>query len=587
MFPSRSNFPEHRRILPLIALLAFLLSMPMLGSGLFLDDFEQRIKLLTGDTTNIFQTFRYGDPFTDALIQSGVLPWWTHEATKTNFFRPLAEVFLILDYALWPDNFALMHLHSNLWYVALVLIVGLAYRALIPAAWAAGLAAILFAIDGYHAGAVIWLCNRNVLISMSCALLCLLCHRRETLPWRALAAGLFALGLSSGESALAISGYLLAHEVFLASSGDSWLKRGLRLLPYAMIGLAYLAWWRHAGYGAAGPGFYTDPANDPAFFLQEAIFRAPAYLISQLLLIPAEIFSALETPALRGHAHLPGLIFVWLALLLTFWFFWPLLRRSAQARFFTLGMVIAAIPLCGVTPVSRALWYVGFGATGLIALLIHQYRQADSNPDTKVASASTRAERTFVKGMIVLHFWLSPLLYLTSIAAFDFINRQWDSQTVQLPNASPKPNALLLISTKNYWTDITFPYLKDWALSLGHTPDRPPPSLQNIHALIEGPGRFQLTRTDENRLRIQATPSSSSFITLRPAPWQFSVGETFNRGDWTVAILATSPQGAPTEIEYRFTPGLLDKLDVMEWKRSHFIPTHLPTIGSSREVVIE
>ena len=584
MFPSRSNFPEHRRILPLIALLAFLLSLPMLGSGLFLDDFEQRIKLLTGDTTNIFQTFRYDDPFTDGLIQSGVLPWWTHEATKTNFFRPLAEVFLRLDYALWPDNFALMHLHSNLWYVALVIIAGLAYRAIIPGLWAAGLAATLFAIDGYHAGAVIWLCNRNVLISLSCALLCLLCHRRETLPWRILAAGFFALGLSSGESTLAISGYLLAHEVFLAPASDGWIKRFLRILPYGLIGLAYLAWWRYAGYGTDGPGFYIDPGRNPLFFLQEAAFRAPAYLVSQLLLLPAEIFSALETPGVREHAMLPGTIYAWSMLAILIWFFWPLLCRSAQARFFALGMVIAVLPICGVTLVSRALWYVGFGATGLIALLVDHHRNTGIGTVPETSQPSRPGMRVFVGLMIVLHLWLSPLLYLTTIAGFDFINRQWDSQTVHLPNISPTPRRLLLISTQNHWTNITFPHLKDRALSLGKTPSRPMPAIEEVHALTEGPGRYRLERPDADSLRIH---TDRPFITLRPAPWHFTAGEVLQRGPLNVKILAVSPQGAPTDIEYRFTPGTLSVLEVMEWKRDHFVAASLPDIGSHREIMVE
>lgn len=584
----RALLQEQRHILFIAAALALLLSLPMMSSGLFLDDFEQRIKLLSGDTSNIFQTFRYGDPFTDQLIQSGILPWWTHEATKTNFFRPLAEVFLRLDYALWPDNFALMHLHSALWYAVLALIAGLAYRAVLPVAWAAGLAALFFALDGYHAGAVVWLCNRNVLISMSAALLCLLCHRQSAADksgaWRILAAALFALGLSSGESALAISGYLLAHEVFL--SRDTWFKRLLRLLPYGLIGLGYLAWWHHAGYGTDGPGFYTDPGRDPLFFLQEVAFRAPAYLVSQLTLLPAEIFSALESPTLRTHALLPGLLYALGLLALLAWFFWPLLRRSAEARFFTLGMLIAVLPICGVSMVSRVLWYVGFGASGLLALFIQHYRDNPNNPDHPDNSTMRRGSRFFVGLMLLLHLWLSPLFYLVSIAGFNFMNQQWDTQTVQLPNAGPGERRLLVLATKNHWIDITFPILKDRALSLGQQPSRPPPAITRILALTEGEGRYRLERPAENVLHLQ-TPDDQPFITLRPVPWRFAVGETVHRPDVDIEVLAVSPQGAPTRIEYRFAPGALSRLDVMTWQKTHFTASTLPAIGQSQELLVE
>lgn len=52
MLAGRPGIFEHRRIVGIAVLLALVISLPMLGTGIFLDDYGQRIKLLTGDDTS-------------------------------------------------------------------------------------------------------------------------------------------------------------------------------------------------------------------------------------------------------------------------------------------------------------------------------------------------------------------------------------------------------------------------------------------------------------------------------------------------------------------------------------------------------
>ncbi len=563
---------EHPHIVIMAAVLAVLISLPMLSNGLFLDDYAQRIKLMTGDT-NIFDNFAYGE----RLIPSGELPWWLHPEARVRFFRPLAAWLTRLDYALFPNAIGLMHLHSVLWYGALVAVAGVVYRTFIPALWAAGLAVVLFAVDAHHAGAVQWLCNRNVLLSLMCGLLSLYCHHKPFIGHRWLAALLYATGLLAGESALAISGYLLGYELFLSSG--SWGRRFLHLLPYGLIGIIYLVLWRHAGYGAFGPGFYVDPWHDPGLFLQEMLFRAPAYLASQYFPPPAEVLGFLETPPAREWMLFPTMVYVWIVTGLLGWFFWPLLRQSAVAQFFATGILVALLPLSGITLASRELWYVGFGATGLLALYVQAWR----NNEFDVRVRSDRHGRMFLGSMLVLHLWLSPVFYVLASKVPEFLDRQWDSRVVNLPNATGQDRHVLLLSCNQYVTDVAYPLLTDKAYSLGDKPTRPMPSISKIFAMAEGLTPYSLTRWDADTLILQ-TAQAQSLETLRPLHYGFTPGNIIHHEGIAIEILAVTETGNPTKIRFQFKPGELDRYEVMEWQGKQFVATTLPAIGQSREV---
>jgi len=112
-----------------------------------------------------------------------------------------------------------MHLHSLAWLGAVVVVATLFYRRMFAAAWIAGLAALLFAVDDAHGFPAVWLANRNALIGVFFGLLTLIAHDR----WRrdgwwmgaVLAPLAFLLGLLSKESAVATGAYLVAYALFL------------------------------------------------------------------------------------------------------------------------------------------------------------------------------------------------------------------------------------------------------------------------------------------------------------------------------------------------------------------------------------
>ncbi len=225
------------RYLPLaMAVLAIMLGVPALwygwGTG---DDVLHRTILLSSSLPEaIARLFVFLDPKTNqALMNLGILPWWTLDTVQVSFWRPLAALSLWLDYQLWPDSAVLMHAHNILWYAGLCLVAALTYRRLMGRDLAAGLAAFLFAVSVTHSGAIAALNARNVLQTavFGCLTLCLHNRWRRT-GWQ-VGAWLAPLGLTlsllSAEAGVATAAYLLAYAVCLERG--TWRQRLGSLVP--------------------------------------------------------------------------------------------------------------------------------------------------------------------------------------------------------------------------------------------------------------------------------------------------------------------------------------------------------------------
>ncbi|MFT3930231.1 MAG: hypothetical protein QM709_08015 [Spongiibacteraceae bacterium] len=560
-----TRFFGSHRIGLIAAALAFLLAVPSLMSDLCMDDYQQRTTLLTNPDGNPFEFYRMGAPETEAMLQKGILPWWTHPDSKLVFFRPIAKWLMQVDYRFWPDNFALMHLHSVLWYVLLVGVIGWVYRRFIPSSVTVGLALIMFAIDGTHGGAVAWLANRNVIVAMIGSMLVLVCYSRDEWSWQLVGCSLLAMTLFCAEAALSITGYLFAYEVFL--SKRSWALRVLRLTPYALTAFTWLLWWRYNGFGSSGPGFYTDP-HDTQAFLGALTFRPPAYLLGQFLLFPIEILAFSE-----GSAWQPLVFIVVVSVcVLIARAFWRLLRESAAARFFALGMLIATLPISGSQLVARSLWYVGFGAYGLLAIWLEPFFSTNSAKKiTPLAGA-----------MLVLHLAISPLLFLFGEAVFGpILNNITDTRVVNLPNEQGHDRKVLLLWVPQYEFLTYYPLLKDEALALGEIPKRSQPAIAKLRLLTNGSDDFAVERKDADTLLIRR---EGGFDTMRKGVYGFSRGESMALDDVVVTVNAVSVAGAATEIEYHFAPGVLDDYEVMTWSKKQFVSVQLPAVGEVIQV---
>src|SRR5687767_6775995 len=77
--------------------------------------------------------FVSGDPAQVAgMIRDNLLPWFAAPDLKLSFWRPLTSALFQLDHHLWGRHALPYHLHTVLWYAALLLAVTALFRRVLP-----------------------------------------------------------------------------------------------------------------------------------------------------------------------------------------------------------------------------------------------------------------------------------------------------------------------------------------------------------------------------------------------------------------------------------------------------------------------
>ncbi len=390
-------------------LLGLLLALPSLWVGMQLDDYfhwglvTQRSQVLqTVSPASPYGLFSFvdGDPARVMdLMNLGLAPWWTYPQVEYAFWRPLTELTHGLDYSLWPQHPMLMHVHSML-YFGLMLVFGFRLFRKIQgdsAAWV--WAMFLFALSYTHGVPAGWLANRNAVLAVLFVILTLSSHHRwregNRSPLDFRSSIFFTLGLLCGEMAVTAGAYLFAYAMVLERG--PFRDRLFSLLPYGVIGAAWLGMRSLLGYGASGSGHYIDVLQTPGLFIQTLVGRGLDLLGGLFWVVPPELGSGL--PEIRRLAYLG--LFVGLM-----WVAWPLLKTDRRARFWLLGALLCLVPVASTIPHSRLLIAASVGAAGFLGLLLQAWRTAGLAP-----SGARKAATTVLAAiLVVLHLGLSALL---------------------------------------------------------------------------------------------------------------------------------------------------------------------------------
>src|SRR5436309_3391176 len=109
-----------------VVLLAFVLALASLDVGFYTDDYFLRATLA--------RRFVWNPPWWDLyhfipgdrvalLVENGELPWWAAPHLSLHLVRPLASALFTLDDALFHAHAVAYHVHSLLWFAALLVAV--------------------------------------------------------------------------------------------------------------------------------------------------------------------------------------------------------------------------------------------------------------------------------------------------------------------------------------------------------------------------------------------------------------------------------------------------------------------------------
>jgi hypothetical protein len=432
------SFPIYRRIgqatralvasrhwILVVLTVVILLYLPFLFSGFFQDDHGHRLafspeayeklnmpaEVMRNGPLNLYGFSWDSSRRFELLREKGFAPWWTSEAIKTSFFRPLSSLTLALDYSLWPATPLVMHAHSLLWFCLLVVLTYRLYRSVSGSPVAAGLSILLFAVDDVFAGPAGWISNRHAVIAMVFGVLCLWLYHQGTSKqkWSSVAGayGAFVLALLASEMGLVILAYLFACAVVL--DRDTLLGRVKRFLPFILIVVVWRVVYSGLGYGAQGTLLYIDPILNPFGFLTALLTRYPLLLFSAVGLPVADILVALSPQAVTTAALLSLILLGLLALSV-----YPVLKPRRASAFWVIGLLGAIVPLVSGIPGNRNLGLVGLGVMGLAGqLFVDVATMEKTNAPTTPRLILLRIATPI---LLFLYLVVSPLLVVSNPA---------------------------------------------------------------------------------------------------------------------------------------------------------------------------
>lgn len=401
-----------------IAFLSVIPLIPAISSGLVGDDYlfqailQDLGPLSQGTKPDIMHIYDFipGGLSQSTLQSQGMLSWWADPELRISLFRPLTVLTFLLDQALFTENYVIQHLHSLLWYAFGVLVISFLYHLIIDQKsdnkkWfllsPPVLASLMFAFDDVHTMSAGWIANRHVLVSLVTGGLMVYCHwlwwQSQKSIFSILALTLLILGLGISEGSLGALAYVIAWELVFTVS----LKKKIsHLIPYFLIVVLWRIVYNYLGYGIFGSGLYIDPINNPIEFMLSLIFRLPLLMVAQWSGISLD-------PILLLNDNLQlivGFISIFLTIGIII-YLWPLLKKSALARFWAFGSVLSAVPLCAAFPMDRLLVFTGVGAFGLLALQVYY---SGWIPNTEVFLSKWR--RYVTAGFLIINLPFSILM---------------------------------------------------------------------------------------------------------------------------------------------------------------------------------
>jgi hypothetical protein len=601
------RFLEHPYLPAVLAIGAVLVMLPALGTGLVMDDLLQRAVELkpsqlpprmheTGNpldcgrfSTVVCDLFGFNrDPQCLALAKNyGMLPWWTPDNLRACLWRPLTAFTHWLDYRLFPDSPMLMHAHNIAWFAAIVFLITIVYRKLMGTGWAAGMAALLFLLDGDTYFPVMFVANRGFILSLFFGLLCLYEHHQ----WRSVnsrsalvgSALCLALSLFANEGGASTLAFILAYALVLEPG--SFRRRALTVLPSIVVIALWQTVYKLLGFGVFHMGGYIDPVNEPLQFAREVLSRAMVLLGGQLAGLAPDVLLAVN-PLLRPMI----LALCCVSVLAVLGIFLPCARRDKTAAFWFAVMMLAAIPAATVVPLAKNLGFVAVGAFGLIASFVAGLMTRQSRlPELPIYrvlawTACVVLIVAHVPGAVAGRFVMAEAVPIF-VGTMTRLSDLGDSPSLE------DKNVIVVNAPCQYGLCIAPSYRAYYRQTLPKT----------MRTLAPGCTGFDVERTDDKTLVIQSKgPDIFSCDNAGPGPVHLAYvfrafnlllgepkckkGDRYRLGGLTVEVLELDAADLPSRVAFRFDAPL-DAPDFhwlrFDWQTFSYEPFTIPAIGQS------
>ncbi len=562
-----------------VALLAVLTAAPALFVGWLGDDWVHRAVLGHHppfvDVDPIQHLFRFLGPgrINENLASAGLLSWWADMDVRASFFRPLSALTHLLDHTLWPDSAVLQHAHSLLWAGLMTWCAARLAREEASTPLAAGLAAVVFAVEDAHAIPVSWLANRNALLTTTFSILAVHAYARwrHTGDRRLWAASLLALtaGLFSGEAALGACAWMGARAL---TRERSWLRGLGSLVGPAVVVVAWRLLYDHLGYGADRSGLYIDPGATPLVWLSALVQRWPVLAGGQLLSAPIDGWGVLPTSG-RAAMTLAGLLVTALFAGLA----WPTLRARPTARTAALAFLLILVPSTATFPMDRLLALASLPAALLFAEVIDHHKVLERAP----SAGAGRSPRWWVLAAVLA--WYVPVAALARpvrCAGTPLMGLIFEWAELTGPRDPKLEHQTLVFVQANEFAAM-YTYVKRSVPP--HNEGRP----EGVALLSTWWTDVKVTREDDDTLVIEpdggflARPIDH--LIRDPHRNPFRAGDQIHHHGMEVEVRRVTPDGRPAEVAFHF-PDILEDTSQRRFVTLDMEGTHAwnpPEVGAS------
>ena len=521
------------------------------------------------DDASIWNTFSVSDGKIETnqyLVQRGLMTWWTSPEFRFQMLRPLAEISHWIDFKLWPHSFELMHIHHLLW-VALFFFVAYKFLTKFTDRPELGkLAFVIFSLSANHSQTIAWLASRNTLIAGTFGILALLLHVRSReqnrFTFRFMALMSFAAALLASEFGLSASVWLFSWTLFL-DKGSLFIKF-MRLVPYGLIMLGWLAMYFHCQHGVFASEFYVNPAHYPVKYLGSLLEKTPTAIINSIYHVPAGgLFGS-------GLLWSPGWFVSVGIVTLLFWLMHKHLSNPMY-KFYIVGSLLSMIPIAAGSSGARTLAFVSLGIVPIVASILRCW--AYNNAEGK-------AER------FLIPFFAWPVLIFTTISigvlptiSVIYRNHNLDNYygpAMNLPiDSSDNETTVLLINPNSVFYAMFYPLV--WNTQGKDQPGSFYPLATSNHR--------EMTFMRDSEVSFVLTPEKGFLVEpaayfMRSKEEGFSEGQTIVYSTLTITIISVLEDGRPGSIEVKLNDSLdSDNVKLFFCEKRQFLQLKIPAIG--------
>ncbi|HET9622326.1 MAG TPA: hypothetical protein VFP84_13230 [Kofleriaceae bacterium] len=564
MSPGLQRVIGTRRAMAIVIAAVMALAATSISTGFLTDDhsFRAAARSTSEHAPAAYDLFRFstGDAAGNRLrVWAGHLPWWSAPDLKIHFLRPLTSLAFAADVRVFDAAPLGYHLHSLLWYLAVLLGAAALFRRVLPAA-AATIALAVFGLAAAHVEAYAWVSARHVEIAGAFAASALACRasaRGRRGRWL-IGFGLLAIGLTASEAGLAALPLWLALELGDAEARP-WRARLAACAPIVVLGVAYLAAYTALGGGTRASGGYHDPAADPIGFVGLGLRRVPILLGDAALGIPAELAHVVAEAklAVLGVAA-AGVVALGV---------WGTRGAPRSIGWLVAGGVLACVPGAAGYPAGRVLLIPDLAFALVLGLVI----------DRGLLGRDARWPGRVVAIVLVLaHLVHAPLATWRAIGKLAHRTAATEAIAREAIALAPPSGRVFVIGASD---PLVFLYPR------GIIADLAPGAVRCWSVLSAARSAQRVSRPDAHTLVIEALDRpllAGSFDQLFRAPDRpFAVGDEAEQCGATYRVAAVQG-GKPSRVEVHLRRSFDDPaIAVLAWQGDALARLALPAVGGS------